>query len=405
MDCEGQACAGRWESPHKDVGSVQLGPPDAQMDSRSYLSCYPVIPMLPDQGVVHPPMDDLTTLENLRSSFCSNASPATLLAQSFGPTGRPLAGQPHGQQMIGTEDMGWLFEAYEGTLSPDSSMKATYSQLSDYSQSWVYQPLDASCQEAGAGDWTPTILCASYGLSTSIHPSAAVSTADETPKPRNSPPSVVIYDGVSCRPSIVSTPPPRSPKPTHKAKTRSTIQPSKHVPKNTAKQPPLASLGPRKGARHGPPPPPPAPIAKDYRINDEDEEDGDDDNDEDDSNVEEVDSKQFGIELQRARNRLATSRCRAKAKAAHSKLEEHSRTAAEHHDGLVASVAQLRDQVLDLKSELLRHADCGCPLIQAYIKNAARYLGEGIPGPVAMPPGMPRIDLEELEDDHNRGDD
>ncbi|TPX14754.1 uncharacterized protein E0L32_005149 [Thyridium curvatum] len=343
-------------------------------------------------------------MENIRTSFYSDASPASLIAQPFTPTGMPLVSQPHGQQTIGTEDVSRLFEAYEGTLSPNSTMGATYSQLSEYCQSWAYQPFDASSHEAGAGEWTPNTLYASYRLSSSLHPFASVSTVDETPKPRKSPSSVIIYEGASGRPSIVSIPSPRPPKPNHKAKTRSTIKPTKYVPKGTAKQLPLSSLGPRKVARHGPPPPPPALIAKDYRINDEADED-DDGDDDDVSNDDENDSEKFGIERQRARNRLATSRCRAKAKAAHSKLEEHSRAAAEHHDGLVASVAQLRDQVLDLKSELLRHVDCGCPLIQAYIKNAARHLGEGIPGPVAMPPGMPRIGLAELEHDHIRGDD
>ncbi|KXX79439.1 Transcription factor atf21 [Madurella mycetomatis] len=74
----------------------------------------------------------------------------------------------------------------------------------------------------------------------------------------------------------------------------------------------------------------------------------------------------------RDRNRAAASRYRAKTQAAFAQLEAEEREVSERRQALLASVSRLRDEVFQLKNELLRHADCGCPLIQGYLSHAAR---------------------------------
>lgn len=41
---------------------------------------------------------------------------------------------------------------------------------------------------------------------------------------------------------------------------------------------------------------------------------------------------------------------------------------------LIASATQLRDEVLNLKTEILGHGDCDSDVIKAYIDNAARKM-------------------------------
>lgn len=75
---------------------------------------------------------------------------------------------------------------------------------------------------------------------------------------------------------------------------------------------------------------------------------------------------------QRERKRLAAYRCRLKTRAAAKRLEREEQAAAEERSQLEACVAQLREEVYDLRSTLLLHADCDCALIRQYLGNAAR---------------------------------
>lgn len=75
---------------------------------------------------------------------------------------------------------------------------------------------------------------------------------------------------------------------------------------------------------------------------------------------------------QRERKRLAAYRCRLKTREAAKRLEREEQAAAEHRSQLEACVAQLREEVYDLRSTLLLHADCDCALIRQYLGNAAR---------------------------------
>ncbi|CAK7227774.1 hypothetical protein SCUCBS95973_006655 [Sporothrix curviconia] len=80
--------------------------------------------------------------------------------------------------------------------------------------------------------------------------------------------------------------------------------------------------------------------------------------------------------VQRERNRMAATKCRAKSKAAISKLEEDERAVTEEHNALFAQKVELVDEVLSLRMELIRHGHCvGDDNIQNYLHNAARMIG------------------------------
>lgn len=83
---------------------------------------------------------------------------------------------------------------------------------------------------------------------------------------------------------------------------------------------------------------------------------------------------------QRQRNRRAATKCREKTKAAMIQLEATEKAASMEHMELSKTVADLRGEVLALKNQLLLHGNCECDVIQKYLRNAARNIGEG-PGP------------------------
>ncbi|KAK4154069.1 hypothetical protein C8A00DRAFT_33172 [Chaetomidium leptoderma] len=79
----------------------------------------------------------------------------------------------------------------------------------------------------------------------------------------------------------------------------------------------------------------------------------------------------------RARNKAAATRYRIKMQNDIAKAEEKKRDAEFQRDSRLACVNQLREEVLQLKSELLEQASCGCPLIQGYLSDVARTLDPG----------------------------
>lgn len=81
-----------------------------------------------------------------------------------------------------------------------------------------------------------------------------------------------------------------------------------------------------------------------------------------------------------ARNRAAASRYRAKTQAAFAQLEAEEHDASARNQTLLACAGQLRDEVFQLKNELLRHADCECPLIRGYLERAAERACRGLRG-------------------------
>ncbi|EPX73986.1 transcription factor Atf21 [Schizosaccharomyces octosporus yFS286] len=71
------------------------------------------------------------------------------------------------------------------------------------------------------------------------------------------------------------------------------------------------------------------------------------------------------------RNRIAASKCRQKKKLWTQDLENSARIACEQSKALRSLVAQLREEVLCLKNQLLAHQDCGCEGIRQYLSSEA----------------------------------
>ncbi|KAF2104797.1 hypothetical protein NA57DRAFT_71003 [Rhizodiscina lignyota] len=70
------------------------------------------------------------------------------------------------------------------------------------------------------------------------------------------------------------------------------------------------------------------------------------------------------------RNRVAASKCRQKKKEWTSGLESHARDLATQNATLHAYALQLRNEVLLLKGECLRHTDCDCTRIREYLDRS-----------------------------------
>ena len=71
------------------------------------------------------------------------------------------------------------------------------------------------------------------------------------------------------------------------------------------------------------------------------------------------------------RNRVAASKCRQKKKEWTSNLETRARDLQKHNSSLRMMLGSLKDELLFLKSELLKHTSCGCDQIQSLLKQRA----------------------------------
>ncbi|TGJ84008.1 hypothetical protein E0Z10_g4763 [Xylaria hypoxylon] len=77
-------------------------------------------------------------------------------------------------------------------------------------------------------------------------------------------------------------------------------------------------------------------------------------------------------EVHRERNRVAARKCRQKAKHNFTGLQRREKELNRQNKLLHNHVGGLRDEILDLKNEILQHSDCNSSVIQNYIANAAR---------------------------------
>ncbi|KAI1385542.1 uncharacterized protein F4822DRAFT_432395 [Hypoxylon trugodes] len=73
----------------------------------------------------------------------------------------------------------------------------------------------------------------------------------------------------------------------------------------------------------------------------------------------------------RERNRVAARKCRQKAKVNTNELRERERIESQRNQLLSNCVVSLRGEVINLKSEILRHSDCNSKVIRDYIQKAA----------------------------------
>lgn len=75
------------------------------------------------------------------------------------------------------------------------------------------------------------------------------------------------------------------------------------------------------------------------------------------------------------RNRVAASKCRQKKKAWMADLEMEAREAQARSKQLKHCVSMFREEILQLKTELLKHNSCECTPIRQYLTSEANKLG------------------------------
>lgn len=105
------------------------------------------------------------------------------------------------------------------------------------------------------------------------------------------------------------------------------------------------------------------------------------------------------------RNRVAASKCRQKKKAWMQDLEQEAREAQAMSKQLKACVSMFKEEILQLKSELLKHNTCDCTPIRQYLSNEALRLAEGSSvvqrrSSIAQSPmmGVPELAFSNAED-------
>lgn len=91
------------------------------------------------------------------------------------------------------------------------------------------------------------------------------------------------------------------------------------------------------------------------------------------------------------KNRTAADKCRRQRKESTSKLLIQHSTLSARNEALKADVAELREQVLRLKHEVLQHAKCGSWMIDGYVTRIAGDLSGS-----ARPNDLARIPLSTL---------
>lgn len=94
--------------------------------------------------------------------------------------------------------------------------------------------------------------------------------------------------------------------------------------------------------------------------------DDEDDEEEEDETIEQQRRRRF-LE----RNRVAASKCRQKKKLWIQELERRSEEVAMQNRSLHIAVAQLKEEVLILKNQLMAHRNCGCTAVHQYLQAEA----------------------------------
>lgn len=79
------------------------------------------------------------------------------------------------------------------------------------------------------------------------------------------------------------------------------------------------------------------------------------------------------------RNRVAASKCRQKKKEWTTNLESRARELTTERAHLTAYVASLKDELLFLKGECLKHTNCGCARIREYLSHTVAVMAPTSP--------------------------
>ncbi|KAJ5356089.1 bZIP transcription factor bZIP-1 [Penicillium concentricum] len=91
------------------------------------------------------------------------------------------------------------------------------------------------------------------------------------------------------------------------------------------------------------------------------------------------------------RNRLAASKCRQKKKEHTQQLEFNFKEQSEKREQLVAEIARLRSEILGLKNEVLKHAQCGDEPIKLHLAQMVKKITDKDGAPSGMEESPVRI--------------
>lgn len=105
------------------------------------------------------------------------------------------------------------------------------------------------------------------------------------------------------------------------------------------------------------------------------------------------------------RNRLAASKCRQKKKEHTQLLEFNFKEQSEKKEQLVAEIARLRSEILGLKNEVLKHAQCGDEPIKLHLAQMVKKITDkdgappagGLPDSPVRIPDNPSVSVSPLE--------
>ncbi|KAJ1920533.1 hypothetical protein H4219_001232 [Mycoemilia scoparia] len=78
------------------------------------------------------------------------------------------------------------------------------------------------------------------------------------------------------------------------------------------------------------------------------------------------------------RNRIAASKCRQKKKQWVKELEQRAEEATIQNHNLHTAVAQLKEEILALKSQLIAHRNCNCSMIQQFMQSTLNPQADGV---------------------------
>ncbi|KAJ5678103.1 Rho GTPase activation protein [Penicillium maclennaniae] len=92
------------------------------------------------------------------------------------------------------------------------------------------------------------------------------------------------------------------------------------------------------------------------------------------------------------RNRLAASKCRQKKKEHTQKLEYRFKEQSEKKERLQGEIASLRSQILSLKNEVLKHAQCGDEPIKLHLAQMVKKITDSDGPPPAPAPAPAPVD-------------
>lgn len=99
------------------------------------------------------------------------------------------------------------------------------------------------------------------------------------------------------------------------------------------------------------------------------------------------------------RNRVAASKCRQKKKEWTSNLEVRARDLQSAKNQLTVVVTSLKEEIIFLKGEMLKHSSCGCTAIKDYLNREVASMSQSVYDRGHLPSIVPTVEKSSADDD------